>query len=94
MLISLSGTLGATAVLVAMLVVSGTFGLSVQQRYREIALLRAVAATPGQIRAMIGREALLLGVLAGVAGARRACWSRAGCGSGSWRPGRSRTPWR
>ncbi|MEU5881424.1 FtsX-like permease family protein [Spirillospora sp. NPDC047279] len=68
MLISLSGTLGATSLLVAILVVVGTFGLSIQQRYREIALLRAVAATPKQVRRLIGREAVLVGVLAGVAG--------------------------
>ena len=68
LLISLSGVLGGTALLVAILVVAGTFGLSVQQRFREIALLRAVAATPRQIRVMIGREALLIGMLAGVAG--------------------------
>jgi putative ABC transport system permease protein len=68
LLISLSGVLGGTALLVAILVVASAFGLSVQQRSREIALLRAVAATPRQIRAMIGREALLVGTLAGVAG--------------------------
>jgi putative ABC transport system permease protein len=68
LLISLSGVLGGTALLVAILVVTSAFGLSVQQRSREIALLRAVAATPRQIRAMIGREALLVGTLAGVAG--------------------------
>ncbi|MFB4313824.1 FtsX-like permease family protein [Actinomadura sp. 21ATH] len=82
MLISLSGTLGATALLVAVLVVVGTFGLSIQQRYREIALLRAVAATPRQVRALIGREALVVGLVAGVAGCVAsvavARWLRAG----------------
>jgi len=68
MLISLSGVLGGTALLVAILVVTSAFGLSVQQRSRDIALLRAVAVTPRQIRAMIGREALLVGMLAGVPG--------------------------
>ena len=33
----------------AIFVVASTLGLSIQQREREIALLRAVAATPGQI---------------------------------------------
>ncbi len=68
MLISLSGTLSATAVLVAILVVVSTFGLSIQQRYRELALLRAIAATPKQIRKLIGREALVVGLLGGVGG--------------------------
>ncbi|WUI00833.1 ABC transporter permease [Spirillospora sp. NBC_00431] len=68
-LISMGGALGGTALLVAILVVSGTFALSVQQREREIALLRAVAATPRQIRRMIGREALLVGLVAGPLGA-------------------------
>ena len=57
-LISLGGALGGTSLLVAIIVVVGTFALSIQQRLREIALLRAVAATPGQIRKMIGGEAL------------------------------------
>lgn len=68
LLISLSGVLGGTALLVAILVTAGTFGLSAQQRSREIALLRAVGATPRRVRAMIGREALLVGMLAGAAG--------------------------
>ncbi|MFV2174303.1 hypothetical protein ACFHW2_08340 [Actinomadura sp. LOL_016] len=45
-LISMGGALGGTSLLVAVLVVSGTFALSVRQREREIAPLRAVAATP------------------------------------------------
>ncbi|MEV6860016.1 FtsX-like permease family protein [Streptosporangium subroseum] len=68
-LISLGGALGGTSLLVAIIVVVGTFALSIQQRLREIALLRAVAATPGQIRKMIGGEALLIGLPAGAIGA-------------------------
>ncbi|MUN36742.1 FtsX-like permease family protein [Actinomadura sp. NEAU-AAG5] len=68
-LISMGGALGGTALLVAVLVVSGTFALSVQQREREIALLRAIAATPRQVRRMIGREALAVGLVAGPLGA-------------------------
>ncbi|MFF3665223.1 FtsX-like permease family protein [Microtetraspora malaysiensis] len=67
-LISLGGALGGTSLLVAILVVVGTFALSIQQRQREIALLRAVAATPRQIRKMLGGEALLIGLVAGVPG--------------------------
>ncbi|MFK0256121.1 FtsX-like permease family protein [Streptomyces sp. NPDC090445] len=68
-LVSMGGAMGGTALLVAILVVVGTFALSVQQRHRELALLRAIAATPRQLRRMIGREALLVGLAAGVAGA-------------------------
>ncbi|MEU7604090.1 FtsX-like permease family protein [Streptomyces sp. NPDC041003] len=68
-LVSMGGAMGGTSLLVAILVVVGTFALSVQQRHRELALLRAIAATPGQLRRMIGREALLVGLAAGLTGA-------------------------
>ncbi|MGW7140213.1 FtsX-like permease family protein [Streptomyces xanthophaeus] len=68
-LVSMGGAMGGTALLVAVLVVVGTFALCVQQRHRELALLRAVAATPRQLRRMIGREALLVGLTAGLTGA-------------------------
>ncbi|MFG1945726.1 FtsX-like permease family protein [Nonomuraea sp. NPDC048826] len=68
-LISLGGALGGTSLLVAILVVVGTFALSIQQRRRELAMLRAVAATPRQVRKLIGGEALLVSVVAGVLGA-------------------------
>lgn len=68
-LVSMGGAMGGTSLLVAVLVVVGTFALSVQQRHRELALLRAVAATSGQIRGLLGREALIVGTAAGVAGA-------------------------
>lgn len=68
-LISLGGALGGTSLLVAILVVAGTFALSMQQRRREIALLRAVGATPRQARKLIGGEALLISVVAGLLGA-------------------------
>ncbi|MGP4093773.1 FtsX-like permease family protein [Nonomuraea sp. KM90] len=77
-LISMGGALAGTSLLVAILVVVGTFALSIQQRHRELALLRAVAATPGQVRKLVGGEALLVGVLAGVPGAA------AGLGLGLW----------
>ncbi|MEU6787688.1 FtsX-like permease family protein [Nonomuraea angiospora] len=67
-LISLGGALGGTSLLVAILVVVGTFALSMQQRRREIALLRAVGALPGQVRRLVGGEALLIGAVAGALG--------------------------
>ncbi|MGW2707755.1 ABC transporter permease [Streptomyces sp. NPDC001356] len=68
-LVSMGGAMGGTSVLVAVLVVVGTFALTVQQRHRELALLRAIAATSGQIRKLLGREALIVGAAAGTAGA-------------------------
>ncbi|MEV2232513.1 ABC transporter permease [Streptomyces phaeochromogenes] len=81
-LVSMGGAMGGTSLLVAVLVVVGTFALSVQQRHRELALLRAIAATSGQIRKLLGREALLVGAAAGIAGAL------AGLPLGSWLHGR------
>src|SRR4051794_23554345 len=48
-LIAVTASFGGLALFIAMFVVSSTMGLSIQQRVREIALLRAVAATPRQI---------------------------------------------
>ncbi|UXY30340.1 ABC transporter permease [Streptomyces sp. HUAS TT20] len=68
-LVSMGGAMGGTSLLVAVLVVVGTFALSVQQRHRELALLRAIAATSGQIRRLLGHEALVVGAAAGTVGA-------------------------
>ncbi|MFG2297998.1 FtsX-like permease family protein [Streptomyces sp. NPDC048603] len=68
-LVSMGGAMGGTSLLVAVLVVVGTFALSIQQRHRELALLRAIAATPRQIRRLLGREAMIVGFAAGVLGA-------------------------
>ncbi|MFK4070967.1 FtsX-like permease family protein [Streptomyces sp. NPDC029674] len=81
-LVSIGGAMGGTSLLVAVLVVVGTFALSVQQRHRELALLRAVAATPKQIRGLLGREALIVGSVAGITGAL------AGIPLGGWLHGR------
>ncbi|MFG2718634.1 FtsX-like permease family protein [Streptomyces sp. NPDC048416] len=48
--------------------VSGAFALSVQQRIGEVALLRAVAATPGQVRRLVACEALVVTAVAAVPG--------------------------
>ncbi|MFF3057665.1 FtsX-like permease family protein [Streptomyces sp. NPDC057909] len=67
-LVSMGGAMGGTSLLVAILVVVGTFALSIQQRHRELALLRAIAATSRQTRRLLGREALIVGAVAGVLG--------------------------
>ncbi|NYH53203.1 putative ABC transport system permease protein [Nocardiopsis arvandica] len=68
MLLALSGSAGGTAQLIAVFVVAGTFGLLIQQRHRELALLRAVGATPRQVRTMILREVQVVATAAGVLG--------------------------
>ncbi|MEU4583378.1 FtsX-like permease family protein [Kitasatospora aureofaciens] len=52
----------------AVFVVAGTFALSIAQRRRELALLRLIGATRRQLRALVNREALVVGVLASAAG--------------------------
>ncbi len=56
------GLLAALGTFVAIFVVSSAFALSVQQRHREIALLRAIGATPRQVRRMVAAEALVVAV--------------------------------
>jgi putative ABC transport system permease protein len=53
----------------AVFVMASTAGLGAYQRRREIALLRAVGATPGQVRRLMLGEALGVGTLAAIAGA-------------------------
>ena len=67
-LIAVTASFGGLALFIAIFVVASTMGLSIQQREREIALLRAVAATPGQIRRMITWEAAIVGLLGSAAG--------------------------
>jgi putative ABC transport system permease protein len=67
-LIPVMAAFGGLAMFIAMFVVASTLGLSIQQREREIALLRAVAATPGQIRRMIAWEAVIVALVGSAAG--------------------------
>jgi putative ABC transport system permease protein len=67
-LIAVTAAFGGLALFIAIFVVASTMGLSIQQREREIALLRAVAATPGQIRRMICWEAAIVGLIGSAAG--------------------------
>lgn len=64
---SVVGLLGI-AVLVALLGVANTLGLSVLERVREHALLRAVGLTRRQLRRTLAVEALLLTATAGLVG--------------------------
>jgi putative ABC transport system permease protein len=67
-LIAVTAAFGGLALFIAIFVVASTMGLSIQQREREIALLRAVAGTPGQIRRMIAWEAAIVGLVGAAAG--------------------------
>src|SRR4051794_12185559 len=51
---------------VAVFVLASTFALSVQQRHRELALFRAIGATPRQVRRLVAGEALAISVVAGL----------------------------
>jgi putative ABC transport system permease protein len=63
------GTASGLTGFVTIFIVANTFSLSVQQRSREIGLLRAVAATPRQIRWMIASEAAAIAVAGSLVGA-------------------------
>ncbi|MEV8375878.1 ABC transporter permease [Kribbella sp. NPDC056861] len=67
-LIILSGVFGGMVAVVLALVVSATIGLSVRQRRRELALLRASGATPDQVHKMVVAETMLVAVVALTAG--------------------------
>lgn len=66
-LIAVSSVAGGSTLMIAIIVIAGTVGLSVTERRRDIALLRAVGATPRQVRRMVVRETALLGLIAGAA---------------------------
>ncbi|SDO08904.1 ABC transporter permease [Actinacidiphila guanduensis] len=68
LLVAIGGSFGGVATGTAVFVVMGTVALAVGQRAREIALLRALGATPRQIRRTVATEALLVAPLAGAAG--------------------------
>ncbi|WP_328464199.1 FtsX-like permease family protein [Streptomyces sp. NBC_00448] len=68
MMTAIGGSFGGIATATAVFVVMGTVALAVGQRSREIALLRAIGATPRQIRRTVATEALLVAPLAGAAG--------------------------
>ncbi|MFE7192205.1 ABC transporter permease [Kitasatospora sp. NPDC057541] len=60
----LAAIFGSWAVLIVMFGVASTLGLSLRQRARETALLRAIGATSRQVRRMVLGETAVLAVLA------------------------------
>jgi len=67
-LILLSSIFGGMVIVVMALVVSATISLSVRQRQRELALLRATGATPKQVHRMVVAETMAVSALAVIGG--------------------------
>ncbi|MFE7625414.1 FtsX-like permease family protein [Streptomyces sp. NPDC057509] len=67
-LFGIGGSFGGIAAIVAVFTAAGTVALSVGQRARSFALLRAIGATPRQVRRAVASEALLVAPLAGIVG--------------------------
>ena len=67
-LIAIFGTMGGIAGVVALFVVAGTFALAIAQRRRENAVLRALGATPRQVRRLLAGEALIVSLVAAALG--------------------------
>ncbi len=62
-------SIGGLALLVASIGIANTMIMSVYERTREIGILKAVGASPGDIRLLFMAEASLIGLLGGVTGA-------------------------
>jgi len=69
LLTSVAGSFAGTAILVVVLVVASTFGSALRQRAAQFALLRAVGATPSQVRAMVTAEVAIVFAIAAPLGA-------------------------
>ena len=67
-MVAIFGTMGGIAGFVALFVVAGTFALAIAQRRKETAVLRALGATPRQVRRLIATEALFVSLVAGALG--------------------------
>jgi len=67
-LVAVVASSGGMTAAIAVFVVAGTLAFVVERRRRELALLRAVGATPGQVRRLLLGEVALVGLVAGVAG--------------------------
>jgi putative ABC transport system permease protein len=67
-LITVIAALLAIAVIIALIGIMNTLSLSVFERTRESAMIRALGLTRGQLRATLLAEALLMGVVGAVVG--------------------------
>jgi len=64
---TMAAVVGGWGMLIVVFAVTSTLTLSVRQRSKEMALLKAVGATPAQVGRMIVLEAALVAVVAGLA---------------------------
>jgi ABC-type antimicrobial peptide transport system permease subunit len=62
------GSVGGLALLVASIGIANTMVMAIYERTREIGILKAVGASPGDIRRLFMAEAALIGLLGGVFG--------------------------
>ncbi|MDR7385614.1 FtsX-like permease family protein [Promicromonospora iranensis] len=69
LLTTVAASFAGTAILVVVLVVASTFASALRQRNAQFALLRAVGATPTQVRAMVTAEVAIVFALAAPLGA-------------------------
>ncbi|HSJ57608.1 MAG TPA: FtsX-like permease family protein, partial [Anaerolineae bacterium] len=67
-LTTMLGSVGGLALLVASIGIANTMIMSVYERTKEIGILKAVGASPGQIRWLFVVEASLIGLMGGVIG--------------------------
>ncbi|MFF9477960.1 FtsX-like permease family protein [Streptomyces sp. NPDC014733] len=67
-LIGVCASIGGVALLVVLLILTGLLDTSVRDRTRELAVLRAIGATPRQVRRVIVRETLKVAVPASLVG--------------------------
>lgn len=67
-LVAVIASSGGITLAISVFVLGGTVAFAAERRRREIALLRALGATPGQVRAMLLRQTAAIGLLAGVVG--------------------------
>ena len=68
-LVLLSSIFGGLALIVMAILLASIIGLSVEQRQRELALLRTIGATPKQVRRLVVGATMRPAVLAALAGA-------------------------
>ncbi|ACZ31734.1 protein of unknown function DUF214 [Xylanimonas cellulosilytica DSM 15894] len=69
LLTTVAASFAGTAILVVVLVVASTFASALRQRQAQFAVLRAVGATPAQVRSMVTAEVAVVFALAAPLGA-------------------------
>ncbi|MEU0546313.1 FtsX-like permease family protein [Micromonospora sp. NPDC005979] len=74
-LLEAGSAFGGYVVLLIVVVAAGTIGLSVRHRRRDLALLRAVAATPRQARLLVVAEGVVVALASAVLGVPAGLWS-------------------